>query len=269
MVIERYTYDVYGTPRITDAAGTVLTQSAVGNRALFTGREYDQETGLYSYRARYYDSRIGRFLQRDPVGYSAGLNLYSYVGNNPLTFVDPLGLEKTQRFWNALDDFFFGLSNFSAGTSDWLSFGATNYIRERLGVNAYVNKASGLYKAGAVAGFGLGLAAGGAGSFNAGSRTVLYSGKGALQAAQAGKGAGVILEETFGGRALSGLQNLAKELTGNKLPQGVWDVASGIFTGNAEGEVQIFLRSPKVTSVYSRIEKPVLDFFNNVVRTFK
>ena len=250
----------------------MLTQSAVGNRYLFTGREYDQETGLYSYRARYYDSRIGRFLSRDPVGYSAGLNLYSYVGNNPLTFVDPLGWEKASGTISgkySLYDLLAASSNFFGGAGDWLSFGATNYIRERLGVNAYVNKASGLYKAGAVAGFGLGLAAGGAGSFNAGSRTVLYSGKGALQAAQAGKGAGVILEETFGGRALSGLQNLAKELTGNKLPQGVWDVASGIFTGNAEGEVQIFLRSPKVTSVYSRIEKPVLDFFNNVVRTFK
>ena len=93
-VIERYTYDVYGTPRITDAAGTVLTQSAVGNRALFTGREYDQETGLYSYRARYYDSRIGRFLSRDPVGYTADLNLYRYVDHNPLTWVDPTGLEK-------------------------------------------------------------------------------------------------------------------------------------------------------------------------------
>ncbi len=93
-VVERYTYDVYGQPRITNASGTVLTQSAYGNRSLFTGREYDQETGLYCYRARYYDPRLGRFLQRDPVGYSTGLNLYSYVDNNPLNWTDPLGLNK-------------------------------------------------------------------------------------------------------------------------------------------------------------------------------
>ena len=85
---------VYGTPRITDGAGNVLPQSVVGNRFLFTGRESEQETGLYYYRARYYNPAIGRFLQRDPVGYTAGINLYSYVDNNPLNWVDPFGLDK-------------------------------------------------------------------------------------------------------------------------------------------------------------------------------
>ena len=150
-----------------------------------------------------------------------------------------------------------------------ISFGVTNRIRERLGLNDYVNKSSGLYKTGGVAGFGLGLAAGGAASLNAGGRTVLYSGPGALQAAQAGKGAGRILGETLRGRVLNGLQRLAKGITGNKLPQGVWDVASGIFTGNAKGTVQIFLRNPDVRSVFNRIEKPVLDFFKNTERIFK
>ncbi|MEK7281247.1 MAG: RHS repeat-associated core domain-containing protein, partial [Chloroflexota bacterium] len=102
---ERYAYDVYGTPRITDAGGTVLSQSALGNRFLFTGREYDQETGLYHYRARAYDPKLGRFLQRDPVGYVAGLNLYTYVGNSPMNWLDPLGLEKhpgRAGFWQGL-----------------------------------------------------------------------------------------------------------------------------------------------------------------------
>lgn len=93
-IVERASYDVYGQTRVTSGTGTVLTQSALGNRFFFTGREHDQETGLYHYRARAYDPRLGRFLQRDPVGYAAGPNLYSYVENNPTTWVDPLGLEK-------------------------------------------------------------------------------------------------------------------------------------------------------------------------------
>ena len=59
----------------------------------FTGREWDPETGLYYYRARYYDPRAGRFISEDPIGFDAGPNFYSYVGGNPTRFTDPLGLE--------------------------------------------------------------------------------------------------------------------------------------------------------------------------------
>jgi RHS repeat-associated protein len=59
----------------------------------FTGREWDAETGLYYYRARYYDPVIGRFLSEDPIDFDgAGLNFYAYVGGNPATLSDPLGL---------------------------------------------------------------------------------------------------------------------------------------------------------------------------------
>ena len=80
---ETYSYDVFGQPN---------SPSSLGNPYLFTGRRFDDETGLYYYRARYYDPYIGRFLQTDPTGYIDSLNLYTYVGNNPVTFVDPLGL---------------------------------------------------------------------------------------------------------------------------------------------------------------------------------
>lgn len=59
----------------------------------YTGQRIDAETdGLYYYRARHYSTALGRFLQSDPAGYSAGTNLYAYVFNDPLNLIDALGL---------------------------------------------------------------------------------------------------------------------------------------------------------------------------------
>lgn len=92
-VVESYAYDVYGKTTITDGSGNVIPKSAIGNPNLFAGRLYDPETGLYYYRARHYHPDSGRFLQMDPAGQFVGdLNLYSYVRNNPVNFVDPSGL---------------------------------------------------------------------------------------------------------------------------------------------------------------------------------
>ena len=73
------------------STGTVRTVSSYNNSYMFTGREYDTETGLYYYRARYYDPGLGRFLETDPLGYVDSENLYAYVGNNPWNWVDPKG----------------------------------------------------------------------------------------------------------------------------------------------------------------------------------
>jgi RHS repeat-associated protein len=97
VLVERYTYDVFGRPAIRDANGTEIAASAFANPYLFTGRAYDAETGLYYYRARYYDYATGRFLQPDPTGYTDGLNLYAYVRNNPANCLDPLGLKIIAR----------------------------------------------------------------------------------------------------------------------------------------------------------------------------
>ncbi|MBY0578584.1 MAG: hypothetical protein K2P57_06015 [Burkholderiales bacterium] len=65
------------------------------NRLQYTGREMDS-TGLYYYRARYYDPTIGRFLSEDPLGFAAGINFYAYVNNNPINANDPSGLDPSQ-----------------------------------------------------------------------------------------------------------------------------------------------------------------------------
>ena len=87
---ERYNYDVFGRPTIDPPSG---------NRYMFTGREYDSETGNYYYRGRYYSPKIGRFLQADPIYFAGGLNLYSYCGSNSLNWIDPWGLDKFSPWW--------------------------------------------------------------------------------------------------------------------------------------------------------------------------
>ena len=80
-----YAYDAYGN--IVDQTGTV------DQPYTYTGREFDSETGLYYYRARYYDSMTGRFLQNDPTRFLGGdNNFYSYARGNPINLTDPFGL---------------------------------------------------------------------------------------------------------------------------------------------------------------------------------
>ena len=67
------------------------TGSGVDNPYMFTGRRFDEETGIYHYRARQYDPAIGRFLQRDPLGYYDSMNLYEYAVSSPVNYIDPLG----------------------------------------------------------------------------------------------------------------------------------------------------------------------------------
>lgn len=64
-----------------------------GNSLQYTGREND-DTGLYYYRARYYDPQLKRFITEDPIGLAGGINNRTYVGNNPLGSIDPFGLQE-------------------------------------------------------------------------------------------------------------------------------------------------------------------------------
>ncbi len=77
-----------------DAFGNLLEESGQApNRLLYTGQEYDRETGQYYLRARYYSPETGRFTQEDTYR-GDGLNLYAYCANNPVKYVDPTGHEK-------------------------------------------------------------------------------------------------------------------------------------------------------------------------------
>src|SRR6185312_806751 len=84
-----YTYDPYGN---CFSGGSACSSS--GEPYRFTGRRWDAEIGCYYYRARYYcadDVHGGRFLQTDRVGYTADLDVYTYVWNDPLNRTDPSG----------------------------------------------------------------------------------------------------------------------------------------------------------------------------------
>ncbi|MFA6094298.1 MAG: DUF6531 domain-containing protein [Candidatus Paceibacterota bacterium] len=87
---------------VNQAVSASVRYEAYGRNAFLTGNFPDYGyagreraktiPGLYFYRARYYWPNLGRFIQRDPIGYAAGINLYAYVGNNPVNFNDPSGL---------------------------------------------------------------------------------------------------------------------------------------------------------------------------------
>ena len=85
-IANSYTYDSYG--KLTNSSGSLM------NPFRYTSREFDTETNLYFYRARYHDPMAGRFLTEDPEGFSAGPDFYVYTGNNPLNWIDPEGLRK-------------------------------------------------------------------------------------------------------------------------------------------------------------------------------
>jgi RHS repeat-associated protein len=79
-----YTLEPFGNTTVTGATTT--------NSFAFTGRELDP-TGLYFYRARFYNPQLQRFISEDPIGFSGGINLYGYAGHNPISVKDSFGLQ--------------------------------------------------------------------------------------------------------------------------------------------------------------------------------
>ena len=109
-VLARYEYDVFGA--IRSETGTS------DNTRKFTGKEFDADSNLYYYGARYYDPYIGRFTQRDPAG--DGVNWYAYTRNNPLKFVDPNGEEPVQDHAGTLEQ---TMDILNSETLNWRNIG--------------------------------------------------------------------------------------------------------------------------------------------------
>ena len=91
---QTYTFDSFG--KQTASSGSLT------NPFQYTGRESDTETGLYYYRARYYDQSVGRFISEDPLkSVLPSMNFYPYVRNRPTFFVDRTGKDP-QTFWDTI-----------------------------------------------------------------------------------------------------------------------------------------------------------------------
>ncbi len=86
---------------------------------MFTGQRFDQDLGLYYYRARYYFPVAGRFLQTDPIGYKNDLNLYAYANNDPTNRSDPMGADDvaTAMIQSLRDSYNIGNGRPSFGTT--------------------------------------------------------------------------------------------------------------------------------------------------------
>lgn len=88
-LVWRAVYDSFGK-------ADVQLSSTITNNLRFPGQYFDEETGLHYNWNRYYDPMIGRYITPDPMGFLSGdINLYTYVGNDPINSIDPVGTQKT------------------------------------------------------------------------------------------------------------------------------------------------------------------------------
>jgi RHS repeat-associated protein len=141
-----YHNDHLGTPQVlTDDTGTIAWKAVytpfgeavasiqtVENPFRFPGQYYDPETGLHYNYFRYYNPQTGRYITPDPIGLEGGINLFSYVENNLINWVDPIGL--TEYYVTP-----FGLGGtFAVGDWKHFSFGFTYNVSVSLTTKGFL-----------------------------------------------------------------------------------------------------------------------------------
>lgn len=172
------------TNGLTNASGAVTASNSYdsfGNpsnltfptRYQFTGREFDNFSGLQYSRARFYDPNIGRFISEDPIGFGGGdVILYGYVWSNPLVFRDPNGLDADwdERYWRAQQYMLEALApaiRFGIGFGDEATLGVANGIRHLQGIDDPTVRCNREYEAGGWTAIAVQVVAGGAAGLRA------------------------------------------------------------------------------------------------------
>jgi RHS repeat-associated protein len=106
-VSSEYVSLTWTTPRFDSFGKLTASTGSLVNPFQYTARESDTETGLYYYRARYYDPSLGRFISEDPIQFGSDVNFFAYIGNSPTNYIDPLGLCKlTPNMKQCLENLF-------------------------------------------------------------------------------------------------------------------------------------------------------------------
>ncbi len=145
------TFDAYGNK--TGSTGTATTPLG------YDGQYTSSDTGLIYLRARVYDPATAQFLSRDPLA-AITRAPYNYANDNPLNYADPSGLDFLEEAGEGI-----------AGWGDTLTFGATKWVREELGINN-VNSCSTAYQAGGYAGLATAVLIPGEGEAEVGAESV-------------------------------------------------------------------------------------------------
>ena len=253
-IIEQVTYDAYGEPHFFDANGNSITQSLIGNVILFTGREYENESMTYYFRARTMHPRVGRFMQKDPLTYVNGMNDFSYALNFPVILTDPSG-----EILPLLLVIAAGAGAFMSGWEIGKSLNNLIY-----GNDCMTTKEKWIDLGKSLAWGSLSFLPVGAGklAFGSSAGRAFWSGlgkNGAEKAAEiAAKNGMRTLEQTPLGSWLS--KNVPWKEGLNKY---IWDETSQFYALTSGKNSGAILGNPGAQSTWRRIEEPVLKFMRN------